>query len=141
VQALIAAATALAPALPCHYHVGINASTDTFYQRQERSDGACLAIGVLSAWACVLAQEGPGPRSHGGPRRARPQPSGAGLHCHSARQPWWWLPPNRLVWAALVARRPVWVAVSWIPLAGLLASVSPGVIDWLLEGFKRWRAT
>lgn len=39
VRALIAAATALAPALHCHSHVGITASTDTFYQSQERSDG------------------------------------------------------------------------------------------------------
>jgi uridine phosphorylase len=39
VRALVAAAAALAPALHCHYHVGITASTDTFYQGQERSDG------------------------------------------------------------------------------------------------------
>lgn len=36
--ALIAAARALAPALGCRHHVGITASTDTFYQGQERSD-------------------------------------------------------------------------------------------------------
>ncbi len=38
VTALIAAARSLAPSLACRYHVGITASTDTFYQGQERSD-------------------------------------------------------------------------------------------------------
>lgn len=37
-RALIAAARRLAPALGCRYHVGIAASTDSFYQGQERSD-------------------------------------------------------------------------------------------------------
>jgi len=37
-QALIGAAKALAPSLACRYHVGITASTDTFYQGQERDD-------------------------------------------------------------------------------------------------------
>jgi uridine phosphorylase len=36
--ALIAAARAVTPSLPCRYHVGITASTDSFYQGQERSD-------------------------------------------------------------------------------------------------------
>lgn len=36
--ALIAAARAVAPGLGCRCHVGITASTDTFYQGQERSD-------------------------------------------------------------------------------------------------------
>jgi uridine phosphorylase len=36
--ALIAAARALTPTLGCRHHVGITASTDTFYQGQERSE-------------------------------------------------------------------------------------------------------
>jgi uridine phosphorylase len=36
--ALIAAARTATPTLGCRYHVGITASTDTFYQGQERSD-------------------------------------------------------------------------------------------------------
>lgn len=36
--ALIMAAKTLAASLNCHYHVGITASTDTFYQGQERRD-------------------------------------------------------------------------------------------------------
>lgn len=36
--ALMAAARVLAPALGCRYHVGITASTDAFYQGQQRSD-------------------------------------------------------------------------------------------------------
>lgn len=36
--ALIAAARTLAPGLGCRHHVGITASTDTFYQGQERGD-------------------------------------------------------------------------------------------------------
>jgi uridine phosphorylase len=39
VLALIVAARSMAPSLRCRYHVGITASTDTFYQSQERSDG------------------------------------------------------------------------------------------------------
>jgi uridine phosphorylase len=39
VLALVTAAKALAPSLSCDYHVGITASTDTFYQGQERSGG------------------------------------------------------------------------------------------------------
>lgn len=37
--ALMEAAAALAAPLGCGYHVGITASTDTFYQAQERGDG------------------------------------------------------------------------------------------------------
>jgi uridine phosphorylase len=37
--ALMEAAAALAAPLGCRYHVGITASTDTFYQAQERGDG------------------------------------------------------------------------------------------------------
>jgi uridine phosphorylase len=37
--ALVRAARTVAPSLGCRYHVGITASTDTFYQSQERSDG------------------------------------------------------------------------------------------------------
>lgn len=37
-RALVAAARSLAGPLGCGYHVGITASTDTFYQGQERSD-------------------------------------------------------------------------------------------------------
>lgn len=36
--ALIEAARSLVPTLPCRYHVGITASTDSFYQGQERRD-------------------------------------------------------------------------------------------------------
>jgi uridine phosphorylase len=36
--ALIAGARTMTPSLPCRYHVGITASTDSFYQGQERSD-------------------------------------------------------------------------------------------------------
>ncbi len=37
--ALVQAARALAPSLGCRHHVGITASTDTFYQGQERHEG------------------------------------------------------------------------------------------------------
>lgn len=36
--ALIRAAASVVPSLRCRYHVGITASTDTFYQSQERGD-------------------------------------------------------------------------------------------------------
>ncbi len=36
--ALIAAARAMTPSLHCEYHVGVTASTDSFYQGQERRD-------------------------------------------------------------------------------------------------------
>jgi uridine phosphorylase len=39
VRALVAAATTLAPSLHCRCHVGVTASTDTFYQGQEHGDG------------------------------------------------------------------------------------------------------
>jgi uridine phosphorylase len=37
-RALVDAARAVTPSLRCRYHVGITASTDSFYQGQERSD-------------------------------------------------------------------------------------------------------
>ena len=43
------------------------------------------------------------------------------------------LPPNRLIWAALIVLVLVqWAAVAWPPLAGLLRTVPLGPGDWLL---------
>jgi Ca2+-transporting ATPase len=97
-------------------------------------EGACLAVGVLSAWAWVVAQEGPGPRAHTVALVALVliHPVQA-LHCRSAVQPWWRLPPNRFVWAAVVVLAIVqWAAVSWRLLARLLGSVPLGAADWLV---------
>jgi Ca2+-transporting ATPase len=117
------------------------------------AEAGCLAAGVLSAWAWALAQEGPGPRAHTLAFAALVlvHPLQA-LHCRSPRRPWWRLPPNPLVWAALGALVAVqWGAVSWPPLAGLLGSAPLGAADWLvvavaitwpvvlLEWLKRWQ--
>jgi uridine phosphorylase len=53
--ALIVAAKTLAPSLNCRYHVGVTASTDTFYQGQERSDAVSRYIprhlqGMTEEW-------------------------------------------------------------------------------------------
>jgi uridine phosphorylase len=53
--ALIAAARALAPALGCRHHVGITASTDSFYQGQDRSDAVARYVprhlrGMTDEW-------------------------------------------------------------------------------------------
>jgi magnesium-transporting ATPase (P-type) len=54
------------------------------------------------------------------------------LHCRSVSQPWWRLPPNRLIWIALGVLLAVqWGAVSWPPLAGLLGSVPLAPGDWV----------
>jgi Ca2+-transporting ATPase len=95
-------------------------------------EAACLAAGVASAYLWVVFQEGAGPRAHTlafvvlvliHPLQA--------LHCRSESEPWWRLPPNRLVWAALATLVAVqWCAVSWPPLAGLLGSVPLSAADW-----------
>ncbi|HEU4368350.1 MAG TPA: cation-transporting P-type ATPase [Methylomirabilota bacterium] len=100
------------------------------------AEGACLAAGVLSAYGWVLLQEGPGPRAHAVAFVALVlvHPMQA-LHCRSAGTPWWRLPPNPLVWAALGVLVAVqWGAVSWPPLAGLLGSAPLAAGDWLLVG-------
>jgi Ca2+-transporting ATPase len=108
---------------------------------------------VASAYLWALFQDGPGPRAHTlafvvlvliHPLQA--------LHCRSESEPWWRLPPNRLIWMALVTLVAVqWGAVSWPPLADLLDSVPLSAADWavaavavtwpvlLLEALKRWR--
>jgi Ca2+-transporting ATPase len=97
-------------------------------------EGACLAAGVLSAYAWVVFQTGPGPRAttvafvalvliH--PLQA--------LHCRSTDRPWWRLPPNHLVWGALAALVAVqWLAVSWPPLTRLLGTMPLVASDWLV---------
>ena len=117
-------------------------------------EAACLAAGVLSAYVWVVLQEGPGPRAHTVAFVALVliHPFQA-LHCRSERAFWWRLPPNRLVWASMLALVAVqWVAVTWPPLAGLLGTVPLAAGDWLvaaaavlwpvglLEATKRWHA-
>jgi Ca2+-transporting ATPase len=98
------------------------------------AEGACLAAGVLSAYTWVVLHEGPGPRAHTVAFVALVlvHPLQA-MHCRSAGERWWRLPPNRLLWAALGALVAVqWGAVSWPPLAGLLGTVPLAIGDWLL---------
>jgi len=99
------------------------------------AEGALLGAGVLSAFFWTVWQEGAGPRAgtlafvalvliH--PFQA--------MHCRSERVGWWRLPPNRLVWgslATLVALQ--WLAVSWSPLARLLATAPLSAGDWLVS--------
>jgi magnesium-transporting ATPase (P-type) len=57
------------------------------------------------------------------------------LACRSETVGWWRLPPNPLVWLAVVVLAGVqWLTVAWPPLAGLLhtAPLAPG--DWLVVG-------
>ncbi|HSE92903.1 MAG TPA: cation-transporting P-type ATPase, partial [Methylomirabilota bacterium] len=116
-------------------------------------EAAWLAAGVLSAYFWIVLQEGPGPRAHTVAFVALVliHPFQA-LHCRSERVFWWRLPPNRLVWASMLALVAVqWLAVTWPPLAGLLGAVPLTAGDWLvtivavlwpvslLEATKRWR--
>ena len=97
-------------------------------------EGTCLAAGVLSAYAWVVLQTGPGPRANTVAFVALVlvHPLQA-LHCRSARQHWWRLPPNHLVWAALAVLAAVqWCAVSWSPLTRLLGTVPLAAGDWLV---------
>ncbi len=117
-------------------------------------EAAWLAAGVLSAYYWIVLQEGPGPRAHTVAFVALVliHPFQA-LHCRSERALWWRLPPNRLVWASMLALVAVqWIAVTWPPLAGLLGAVPLPAGDWLvvviavlwpvslLEATKGWRA-
>jgi Ca2+-transporting ATPase len=81
-------------------------------------EGLLLAAGVLSAYLAVVWREGPGPHAttvafvavmlvH--PLQA--------MQCRSARLGWWRLPPNPLLWLALLAL----LAISWVTCAGVLA--------------------
>lgn len=98
------------------------------------AEGACLAAGVLSAYVWVILQEGVGPRANTVAFVAMVliHPLQA-MHCRSEHARFWRLPPNRLVWAALIALVLVqWGAVAWAPLAELLGTVPLGARDWLL---------
>jgi P-type Ca2+ transporter type 2C len=98
------------------------------------AEAACLAAGVLSAYVWVVLQEGVGPRAHTVAFVALVliHPFQA-LHCRSEHVRSWRLPPNRLIWAALIVLVLVqWGAVAWPPLAGLLGTVPLGARDWLL---------
>jgi Ca2+-transporting ATPase len=98
------------------------------------AEGALLAAGVLSAYLWVAWRDGPGTRAttiafmaivliH--PLQA--------MNCRSDRFGWWRLPPNRLVWAALVVLVAVqWSTVAWTPLAALLDTVALSATDWLV---------
>jgi Ca2+-transporting ATPase len=97
-------------------------------------EAACLAAGVLSAYVWVVLQEGVGPRAHTVAFVALVliHPFQA-LHCRSEHARSWRLPPNHLVWAALIVLVLVqWGAVAWPPLAALLGTVPLGARDWLL---------
>jgi P-type Ca2+ transporter type 2C len=96
------------------------------------AEGACLAAGVLSAYGWVVFQAGAGPHANTVAFVALVliHPMQA-LHCRSVSRPWWRLPRNRLIWAALGVLLAVqWGAVTWPPLAGLLGSVSLAPSDW-----------
>ena len=98
------------------------------------AEAACLAAGVLSAYLWVVLQEGVGPRAHtiAFVALVLVHPFQA-LHCRSEHRHSWRLPPNRLIWAALIVLVLVqWAAVAWPPLAGLLGTVPLGPGDWLL---------
>jgi len=118
------------------------------------AEAACLAAGVLSAYLWVVFQAGVGPRAHTVAFVALVlvHPLQA-LYCRSAREVWWRLPPNRLVWVSLVVLVAVqWGAVAWPPLASLLGTVPLAAGDWaliavavawpvaLLEAVKRRRS-
>jgi Ca2+-transporting ATPase len=97
------------------------------------SEGVLLAAGVLSAYLWAVWQEGAGPRAstlafvavvliH--PLQA--------LACRSETVGWWRLPPNPLVWAAVVVLAGLqWLTVAWSPLATLLRTVPLTPADWL----------
>ena len=73
------------------------------------------------------------PRAHGRVRGAGAIHPLQALHCRSERTRWWRLPPNPLVWIALVALGIVqWGAVAWPPLSGLLGTVPLAIGDWLI---------
>ena len=98
------------------------------------AEGACLAVGVLSAYLWVVFQHGVGPRAHTVAFVALVlvHPLQA-LHCRSEHAVWWRLPVNRLVWVALVVLIGVqWAAVAWPPLSVLLGTASLSIGDWLV---------
>jgi Ca2+-transporting ATPase len=97
-------------------------------------EAAALAAGVLSAYAWVVLHEGPGPHANTVAFVALVliHPFQA-LHCRSQDARFWRLPPNRLVWSALIVLVLVqWAAVAWPPLARLLGTVPLGADDWVL---------
>ena len=116
-------------------------------------EGGLLAAGVLSAYLYGVWHHGAGPAAGAlafctlvlvHPLQA--------INCRSERVGWWHLPPNGLMWVALVTLLAVqWLAVSWRPLGGLLGAVEPSAADWavimlaalwpvlLLDGAKRLR--
>jgi Ca2+-transporting ATPase len=98
------------------------------------AEAACLAAGVLAPYLWLMLYEGDAPRAHTVAFMALVlvHPFQA-LQCRSTRVPWWRLPPNRLVWAALLTLIAVqWLAVTWPPLAGLLGVVPMQARDWAL---------
>jgi len=97
------------------------------------AEGGLLAAGVLSGYLWGAWQEGPGPRANTIAFVALVliHPFQA-LACRSETVGWWRLPPNRLVWLALVVLAGVqWLTVSWTPLATLLRTAPLGPADWL----------
>jgi Ca2+-transporting ATPase len=97
-------------------------------------EGSLLAAGVLSAYVWVSFQEGVGPRAHTAAFVALVlvHPLQA-MHCRSDRLGWWRLPPNALMWAALVALvLAQWCATSWLPLAQLLGASPLSGADWMI---------
>lgn len=55
------------------------------------------------------------------------------MNCRSDRLGWWRLPPNRLVWASLLALVGAqWAATTWPPLRTLLGTVALSSADWVM---------
>jgi Ca2+-transporting ATPase len=97
-------------------------------------EGGLLAAGVLSAYLFTVWSEGPGPRAGSVAFVAVVliHPFQA-MNCRSDRLGWWRLPANPLSWISLAALAGIqWAAVSWAPLAGLLAAAPLSGIDWLV---------
>jgi Cation transporting ATPase, C-terminus len=54
-------------------------------------------------------------------------------YCRSHRLGWWRLPPNRLIWVAVLTLGLVqWGATTWAPLATILGAVPLSPIDWMV---------
>ena len=104
------------------------------FGRRILGEGALLAAGVLSAYLWAVWQDGPGPRANtiAFVSLVLIHPFQA-LACRSDTRGWWRLPPNPLVWAALVVLAGVqWLTVSWAPLATLLHTAPLSAPDWLV---------
>jgi Ca2+-transporting ATPase len=121
--------------------------------RRMLGEGALLSAGILTAYLWAVWAEGPSARANTLAFVAMVliHPFQA-LACRSETVSWWRLPPNPLVWLAVVVLAGVqWLTVAWPPLATLLRTAPLAPADWLviglavlapvmlLEAAKAWR--